>query len=505
MKKIYALLWMTCCLCLSIQALASNYVDLLGEITIEDELAQSVELREANSKRIAPEDTVWESIRHNWGLADLPEKVVERELKLYTRSLPYTEKMAFRSRMYLYYIVSETQRRGMPSEIALLPFVESAFQPEALSRSQAAGLWQFLPSTGDIFDLRQSSWRDDRLDVIDSTRAALDYLQSLYGQFGDWHLALAAYNWGEGSIRRAIQHNAARGRGTDFMSLNLPQETARYVPKLLAIKKLINEPEKFGLTLPNIANEPYFVRVNKNRDMDVETAAQLAETDLEEFRLLNPGFNRPVILGTHQRSVLIPADKTDAFVSNLIEWQASGKALSNWSTYKIGSKDTLASVAKRFHMTEDELRAANKIPKNRRVAIGSSLLVKNHDAQEDISAAQAKEQMKLDPLPRKRRITYRVRKGDTVSSIAQRFGVPTREIISTNRLKNDRIKIGQRLTLTVRDVQRKRLQNSIYRVRQGDSLFSIARKMRSSVSAIKDANDLKNNELKPGQKLVIPH
>ena len=299
---------------LGTQAIASNYVDLLGNITIEDELAQAVELREAANSRIAPEDSVWASIRNGFGLNDLPDSVVEPELNFYTHSLPYTQKMAFRSRMYLYYIVSEAQRRGMPTEIALLPFVESAFQPEALSRSQAAGLWQFLPSTGDIFDLRQSSWRDDRLDVIESTRAALDYLQSLYGQFGDWHLALAAYNWGEGSIRRAIQNNAAKGLDTDFMSLNLPTETARYVPKLLAIKKLIAEPQKYGLTLPNIANEPYFVRVNKNRDLDLETAAQLAETDLEEFRLLNPSFNRPVVLGAHQRSLLIPADKADVLV-----------------------------------------------------------------------------------------------------------------------------------------------------------------------------------------------
>ena len=413
--------------------------------------------------------------------------------------------MAFRSRMYLYYIVSETQRRGIPTELALLPFVESAFQPEALSRSQAAGLWQFLPSTGDIFDLRQSSWRDDRLDIIDSTRAALDYLQALYGQFGDWHLALAAYNWGEGSIRRAIQSNAARGRKTDFLSLNLPRETRRYVPKLLAIKKLINHPEKYGLTLPNIANEPYFVRVNKNRDLDLETAAQLAETDLDEFRLLNPGFSRPVVLGAHQRSILIPADKTDAFISNLLEWQASGKPLSNWSTYKLTSKDSLSSIAKRFHMTEDELRAANKIPKNRKVLTGSTLLVKNHGNQEDISFAHANEQMKLVPLPSKRRITYRVQKGDTISKIAQRFHVSANEIRRINRLKSDTIKIGQRLTLNVTDIKRRRLQNSVYRVRKGDTLFTIAKRMHSSVSAIKDANHLDNHELKPGQRLVIPH
>ena len=277
------------------------------------------------------------------------------------------------------------------------------------------------------------------------------------------------------------------------------------MPKLLAIKKLIAEPQKYGLTLPNIANEPYFVRVNKNRDLDLETAAQLAETDLEEFRLLNPSFNRPVVLGAHQRSLLIPADKADVFVSNLLDWQTSGKPLSNWSTYKMKSKDTLKSVAKRFHMTEDELRAANKIPKNRRVMAGSSLLVKNHGVQEDISADQAKEQMKLDPLPSKRRITYRVRKGDSISKIAQRFRISANDIRRTNKLKSNRIKVGQRLTLVVPDVQRRRLQNSVYRVKKGDSLFTIAQRMRTSVSAIKDANDLNGHELVPGQRLVIPH
>ena len=214
----------------SLSAAASEFVDLLADIPVgENELAKSVELREAQRSRINPDDTIWVTIRRGFGLSDLPEAVVDRELNRYTKALPYTEQMAFRARMYLYFIVSETQKRGMPSELALLPFVESAFQPEALSRSKAAGLWQFLPSTGDIFDLRQSSWRDDRLDVIESTRAALDYLQYLHNQFEDWHLALAAYNWGEGSIRRAIAANAARGKPTDYMSLPLPRETTRRI------------------------------------------------------------------------------------------------------------------------------------------------------------------------------------------------------------------------------------------------------------------------------------
>lgn len=490
----------------SLSAAASEFVDLLADIPVgENELAKSVELREAQRSRINPDDTIWVTIRRGFGLSDLPEAVVDRELNRYTKALPYTEQMAFRARMYLYFIVSETQKRGMPSELALLPFVESAFQPEALSRSKAAGLWQFLPSTGDIFDLRQSSWRDDRLDVIESARAALDYLQYLHNQFEDWHLALAAYNWGEGSIRRAIAANATRGKPTDYMSLPLPRETARYVPKLLAIKKLIEDPDRYGLKLPAIANEPYFVRVNKNRDLDLETAAQLAETDLQEFRLLNPSFNRPVVVAAHQGSILIPAAKADAFVSNLINWQATGKPLSNWSTYTVKKGESLKAIAKRFGMTEEELRAANKIPKNRRVQTGSTLLVKDAQAKSDIKVAEADSALKLVPLPTTRRITYRVRSGDTLSGIAARFGVKTADIRKQNKLKTNTIRVGQRLRLTVREVQRTGLRKSAYRVKRGDTLYTIAQRHRTSVSAIMDENKLQTKDLRPGQRLVIPH
>lgn len=489
-----------------LSAVASDFVDLLADIPVgENELAKSVELREAQRSRINPDDTIWVTIRRGFGLSDLPEAVVNRELTRYTKALPYTEQMAFRARMYLYFIVSETQKRGMPSELALLPFVESAFQPEALSRSKAAGLWQFLPSTGDIFDLRQSSWRDDRLDVIESTRAALDYLQYLHNQFEDWHLALAAYNWGEGSVRRAIAANAARGKPTDYMSLPLPKETARYVPKLLAIKKLIEDPDRYGLKLPAIANEPYFVRVNKNRDLDLETAAQLAETDLQEFRLLNPSFNRPVVVAAHQGAILIPAAKADAFVSNLINWQATGKPLSNWSTYTVKKGESLNAIARRFGMTEEELRAANKIPKNRRVQIGSTLLVKDAQAKTDIQVTEADSALKLVPLPTTRRITYRVRSGDTLSGIAARFGVKTADIRKQNKLKSNTIKVGQRLRLTVREVQRTSLRKTAYRVKRGDTLYTIAQRHRTSVSAIMDENKLQSKDLKPGQRLVIPH
>lgn len=497
------LLAFLCSCCLISNALAEPDIEqMLSNIPIEDEATQADDLRQWRQDPISPQETVWQSIRDGFAMKSLPQELIEPEIKAYTRHLGYTHQMAFRSRMYLYYVVSEARRRNMPTEIALLPFVESAYQPEALSSSQAAGLWQFIPSTGDIFDLRQSSWRDDRLDVLESTRAALDYLQSLYEQFGDWHLALAAYNCGQGTLRRAIARNEKQGLPTDFVHLKLPTETRRYVPKLLAIKALVEEPERYHLRLPGIANEPYFVEVTKNRDLDIETAAQLAETDLDEFKLLNPGFNRPVILAAHERPILIPADKADVFVSNLLEWQNTGKPLSSWGTYRLKPGESLHSVAKRFGMSAEDLLAANKIPRGRHVKPGSTLLVKDRRQSGNISAQAAKSQMHLIPLPKKRLVTYRVRANDSLSTIARRFGTTVSDIKRRNHLKSDYIFKGQRLRLLVIDRRTRKIPRS-YIVKSGDTLYTISQKFHISVSELRDLNDLESLHLHPGQKLRI--
>ena len=478
---------------------------LLGEITIEDEQTQAVQIRELRQTlpALKENETVWHTIRQGFGIEPLPQSLIEPELKAYTRHLGYTHQMAFRSRMYLYYVVSEAQRRNMPTEVALLPFVESAYQPEALSSSQAAGLWQFIPTTGDIFDLRQSSWRDDRLDVLESTRAALDYLQSLYDQFGHWHLALAAYNCGQGTLRRAIARNEKKGLPTDFIHLKLPSETRRYVPKLLAIKALVENPEQYRLRLPAIANEPYFVKITKKQDLDIETAAQLAQTDLNEFKLLNPGFNRPVILAAHDKPILIPADKAEIFLSNWLEWQSTGKPLSNWDTYQLKPGESLQSVARRFGMSEKDLSQANNIPQGRRVKPGSTLLVKNLDQEGNISEQAAKSQMHLVPLPKKRLVRYKVRSGDSLSGIASRFGCSINEIKRLNRLGSDNVYIGQRLRVWVRDTRANRSIPRTHTVRSGDTLYSISKKYHVSVSQLRDLNNLESLHLQPGQKLRI--
>jgi len=334
-----------------------------------------------------PPDNLWERIRRGYGMPNLETPMAENRTRWYANQGDYIDRMAQRSRRYLFYIVEEIERRGMPTELALLPFVESAFQPEAISSAKAAGLWQFIPSTGKNYDLAQSMWIDERRDVIESTRAALDYLQNLYEMFNDWHLALAAYNWGEGAVTRAIEKNRRAGKPAGYTDLKMPQETAYYVPKLQAIKNIVSEPERWGVALPRIDNAPYFVAVPKTRDIDVVTAARLAEMKLEDFRALNPAFNRPVIVGVAGSKLLLPADKVEVFQANLAAWEATGQPLASWTAYKMGTTETLASVAKRVGVSEQLLREANRVPPRYRLAAGSTILIPRDETMEgDISA-----------------------------------------------------------------------------------------------------------------------
>ena len=316
---------------------------------------------------------VWERIRRGYAMPVLQSKLVDRWVDFYTKDPAYLRRMSERAGQYLYHIVEEIENRGMPTELALLPFVESAFQAEALSRAKAAGLWQFMPATGKAYDLAQNLWRDDRRDVLESTRAALDYFEYLHGMFGDWHLALAAYNWGEGSVQRAIQRAKRRKQPTDYLHLRMPRETANYVPKLEAVKRIISNPARYGITLPDVGNEPFFVTITKPRDIDIETAAELAGMPLEEFRRLNPSYKLPVIVASHNNVMLLPADKLDFFVDNLASWMDSGQPLSRWSTYKLKQGETLAAVAERCGMSESFLRQVNGIPKGRRVLANSTV------------------------------------------------------------------------------------------------------------------------------------
>ncbi|HQR77613.1 MAG TPA: transglycosylase SLT domain-containing protein, partial [Burkholderiaceae bacterium] len=345
----------------------------------------------------APSVDLWQRIRAGFRMPDLETRLADQRTRWYAEQVDYFARMTQRSSRYLYFIVAEIERRGMPTELALLPFVESAFQAEAVSSAKAAGLWQFIPSTGKVYDLEQSMWKDERRSVIDSTRAALDYLQKLYDMFGDWHLALAAYNWGEGSVSRAIEKNRRAGKPVGYTSLKMPAETQHYVPKLQAVKNIVAEPEKFGIELPPVPNSPYFVAVQKSRDIDVQTAARLAEMSPEEFKALNPQFNRPVIVGAASPTLLLPANRLDTFNANLAAWEATGQPLASWSTYTMKPSDTLASVSQRAGIAEQQLREANRIPPRYRLAPGSTILVPRDETMADIAATSLEARFALVP------------------------------------------------------------------------------------------------------------
>jgi membrane-bound lytic murein transglycosylase D len=335
----------------------------------------------------AHEADVWGRIRSGYAIADLDNALVSKHVTWYSTRPDYIARTMARASRYIFYVVQELEKRGMPTELALLPVIESAFNPQAFSSANAAGMWQFVPGTGRDFNLKQNMFKDERRGVLASTDAALTYLQKLYDMFGDWQLALAAYNWGEGSVQRAIKKNQSMGRHTDFESLSalMPAETRNYVPKLQAVKNIIANPAQYGVTLPLVDNQPYFTAVDKTSDIDMTIAAQLAELSLDEFKALNPQFNRPVITGGEKTKILLPQKNAEKFASNLAQW---GKALSTWTTHKITTaRERIETLASRLGTTPDVIRQANNIPHKTRLVAGSTILVPRTSASLNIDIA----------------------------------------------------------------------------------------------------------------------
>ncbi|WP_322404596.1 transglycosylase SLT domain-containing protein [Massilia luteola] len=317
---------------------------------------------------------LWARIRSGYAIPDIDNALVAKHIQWYASRPDYLTRTSSRASLYLYHVVQELEKRGMPTELALLPVIESAFNPQALSNADAAGIWQFVPGTGRDFNLKQNMFKDERRGVLASTDAALTYLQRLYTMFGDWQLALAAYNWGEGNVQKAIQKNRALGKPTDFESLSelMPAETRNYVPKLQAVKNIIANPAQYGVVLPTIDNTPYFVAVDKTSDIDLAVAAQLAEMSVDEFKALNPQFKKPVITGESTK-ILLPKENAEKFNLNLAQW---GRALSSWTTHKITSaRESIASLAAKLGTTPEVIRQANNIPPQMRLKAGSTILV----------------------------------------------------------------------------------------------------------------------------------
>lgn len=322
-----------------------------------------------------PADDLWQRIRNGFGMPDLHSPLVADRQSWYLNRPDMLHRIFERGSRYLYHIVGELEKRGMPTELALLPMVESAYNPQAVSTARAMGIWQFIPSTGKNYDLAQNWWVDERRDIIASTDAALTYLQNVYDMHGDWHLALASYNWGENAVARAIAKNRAKDLPTDYASLDMPNETRYYVPKLQALKNIVAHPEFFDFHLAAIPNQPYFETVMKPERIDVAVAARLAEMPIDEFVSLNPAYHRPVMNGHQAGPLLLPADKVDTFLANLARHAAADKPLSNWLTYQMKKGDTLAKVATRHQISEARLRQINGITPRIRVRPGFTLLV----------------------------------------------------------------------------------------------------------------------------------
>lgn len=395
-----------------------------------------------------PPKELWDRIRRGFAMPDLQSDLVTDREQWYSNRPDYIGRMTERSSKYLFHIVEELERRQMPTELALLPFIESAFNPQAVSSAKAAGMWQFMPATGKYFSLKQNAFRDDRRDVLASTRAALDYLQKLYGMFGDWHLALAAYNWGEGSVSRAIARNQKAGLGTGYLDLNMPAETRLYVPKLQAVKNIVANPLGFHTELPLIENHPYFQQVKLGRDIDVVLAAKLADIRIEDFKALNPSIQRPVILAAGNPQILLPWDNATVFQRN---FEAYGQGqYASWTAWTAPTTLSPSEAAKRIGMSELDLRAVNNIPPRMLIKAGSTLLIPRAKKMETDVAIQVADnaQMTLAPDIVTRRTTVKSRKGDTVALIAKRYNLSPANVAMWNSASNSTVfKLNQPVVL----------------------------------------------------------
>jgi len=384
---------------------------------------------------------LWQRIRAGFAIEDLKGPLVKQKTAQYAARPEYLQRILERSKLYLYHIVEEVEKRGMPTELALLPMVESAFNPMAYSRAHASGLWQFIPGTGKRFDLEQNSWYDGRRDVVDSTTAALDYLTKLHDMYGDWHLALASYNWGENAVRRAIARNKAQRKKTDYASLRMPKETRHYIPKLQALENIIANPSAYGVDLDAIPNQPYFVAITDAPDMDVHLAARLAEMPVADFIALNPGFSRPLIRSSQAKRIILPADKVVAFYDNLDE--LGDGALVSWQVYEPEKGEKLDAIAKRFGITLADLKRINGIGANASRLPKELVVPMNEDAKATLADLPL---MYGPPIPRQgpARDVHVVKNGDTLSSIAARYRVSVAALKSWNQTGKF-LQVGQKI------------------------------------------------------------
>ncbi|MES2013077.1 MAG: transglycosylase SLT domain-containing protein [Pseudomonadota bacterium] len=436
-------------------------------------------------------DDLWQRIKDGYAIPDSSSELIAKHENWYSSRPDYVKRMVERSQKYLFHIVEEVEKRGMPTEIALLPMVESAYNPNAYSTSRASGIWQFIPSTGKHFGLKQNWWVDNRRNVMFATDAALTYLQKLHTMFGAWDLALAAYNAGEGTVGRAIERNRKLGLPTDYESLNLPPETKNYVPKLQAIKNLMTNPGNYGLKIQTISNTAYFTKVSAPAQIDAHLAAKFAEISDEEFLALNPSYNRPIITSNDEKhEILLPIFAAQTFRNNLATYD---KPLVSWQTYFAKRGERMDKIANKFGIQVAQLRDVNDLPSQNKLKKSSTILVPNGnradfkitnavytaDSQQPestptITAEQNSANIDLnsagssssdntesvDEPVKARSVTYKVKKGETIQSIAKQFGISAKQISASNSLKSNRVKAGQTLKIEAVDSKVKSQKNN---------------------------------------------
>jgi membrane-bound lytic murein transglycosylase D len=457
-------------------------------------------------------DDLFDRMRAGFALDEVQEPAIDVQLSWFEHNPEYLERVFQRGQRYMYHIITEVEARGMPLEFALLPVVESAYEPFAYSKGRAAGLWQFIPGTGVRFGLKQDWWYDGRRDVIESTRAALDYLQALHDQFdGDWLLAIAAYNVGENNVQRELDFNRANGKPTDFWHLRLPAETRAYVPKLLAMKRLMAEPERYGLEFAVIPNEPYFAVIDTGSQIDLKIAAQLAGTSYDELIALNPGYNRWATDPQGPNRMLVPIDNADAFDAGLKTLGPDDRV--RFASRDVTRKDTLAGIAKEYGTSVAVIVKLNDL-KGGKVTAGQTLKIPAISGplpDKVLLAASRVDRPETDVAGRKQRqIVYRVRAGETLSSIARRHGVPVSTLARLNNMSSqDNVIKGQRLVIKasarrIRDEGAVSGRRLVYTVRSGDTVYSISRQFQVTVTQLKSWNGLnERHQIKAGRRLVM--
>jgi membrane-bound lytic murein transglycosylase D len=478
----------------------------------------------AASPPLRPADysDLFDRIRAGFKLPDSDHAAIDRELEWYAGNPDYLGRAFSRADLYLYHIVTELEARGMPLELAMLPVVESAFEPYAYSHSSASGLWQFIPGTGSRYNLKQDWWYDGRRDVIESTRAALDYLQALNTEFnGDWLLAIAAYNCGEMNVERAVARNQAAGLPTDFWNLKLPAETRAYVPKLLAMGRVVSHPERYGLSFNKIPNQPYFAKVDTKGQISMHVAAEIAGLSDVELYELNPAFHRWATDPSGPYSLLVPADTAEAFRTSVI--QLTDDQRLNTNEYAVRKGDTMNMVARRFRTTAQELRELNNLPQGA-LLVGTALRVPSESNLLPSKALRAAALVDgRAHRSRRQRSRIVVRRGETLWAIAHKHGVDVNALALMNGMQpNTVLRTGQRLRLatasgttniSVDDEEAARGSGGraqvadarflTHTVHAGDTLFHVAQEYHVSVAQVASWNRLSKTKLVPGQRLVI--